>query len=122
DKMIFYVEHEITLAKFKNEIFPMVETAYHQFGFPKQFKIKPVVNKEENEKLIAQFKEEKIEKGKELMIEMTEQSRIAEEQRQKKNNALTEGPLSLGRAINDNEPRSEEHTSELQSRFDLVCR
>ncbi|HLQ74996.1 MAG TPA: PolC-type DNA polymerase III [Alloiococcus sp.] len=104
DKMIFYVEHEITLAKFKNEIFPMVETAYHQFGFPKQFKIKPVVNKEENEKLIAQFKEEKIEKEKELMIEMTEQSRIAEEQRQKINNALTEGPLSLGRSINDNEP------------------
>src|SRR5699024_10016905 len=112
DKMIFYVEHEITLAKFKNEIFPMLETAYHQFEFPKQFKIKPVVNKEEIrkekiEKLISQYKEEKIEKEKELMIEMTEQSRIADEQRQKIYNALTEGPLSLGRSINDNEPISQ---------------
>src|SRR5699024_12200302 len=36
------------------------------------------------------------------------------------NAALT--AREIGVIINDSEPRSEEHTSELQSRFDLVCR
>src|SRR5699024_12647354 len=31
-------------------------------------------------------------------------------------------PLQQGREGRDADPRSEEHTSELQSRFDLVCR
>src|SRR5699024_12145594 len=31
-------------------------------------------------------------------------------------------PSSIGRNVANCHPRSEEHTSELQSRFDLVCR
>lgn len=104
NNITFYVEHEVTLSKFENEIFPMVESAYQQFGFPEHFKIKPVVNQEESSKRIAKFREEKVEKEKQLAVEMTEQSRKAEEQRQKNNGNTHQGPISLGRSINDNEP------------------
>lgn len=102
DKVLFYIEHDVTLGKFEQDFMPKLEAGYRQFGFPEHFKIKPVVDKKAQSDRIAAFRKEKASRDEALAEELTAQLEKANEQRQKQESF--NGPIAMGRPINDQDP------------------
>ena len=51
-QLIFYIEHEVTLPKFKDEFFPPIIEQYRKLGFPENLVIIPEVDKDAAEKVV----------------------------------------------------------------------
>lgn len=102
-KVIFYIEHDITVKKFSSDFFPEIEKQYKKMGFPQQFKITPVVDKETSEKRIQEFKESKEKQDEELAQKLTEHFEQNSKEREKQQKERPSGPIKMGRGISANE-------------------
>jgi len=102
-QVIFYIEHDFTIKKFSEDFFPLIEEEYKRMGFPKNFKIKPVVDKEASEQKIKNFKEEKEEQDTKLAQKLTKHFEQTSKEKQKEKEIRPNGPVQLGRNIPKNE-------------------
>jgi len=103
NQVIFYIEHDFSIKKFSEDFFPLIENEYKRMGFPKHFKIKPVVDKEASEQKIKNFKEEKEEQDTKLAQKLTEHFEKTFKEKQKEKEIRPNGPVQLGRNIPKNE-------------------
>ena len=111
-KPIFYIEHELTLDKFKQDFFTVINEAYHQLGFPDNFRIEPVVDEQKSQARVNEFKEEKEKQDEALAQRLTEQFHEvqARQQQQQAHVDTPSGPIQIGRDIPTNDPIREMET------------
>ncbi|WP_208559669.1 PolC-type DNA polymerase III [Marinilactibacillus kalidii] len=103
-KVIFYIEHELTKDKFSEEFFPKIEAEYIKMGFPKQFKIVPMVDEKLSDEKLTAFKLQKEEEDLQLAERLTKNIEQATINKEKKREAAPSGPIKLGRNIQSNDP------------------
>lgn len=102
--IIFYLEHDFVLSKFSEEFFPEIEKEYIQMGFPRQFKIKPVVDEKAGKKKVEDFKVKKEEEDALMAQRLTQHFEKASAKKEKEKNGKPNGPVQLGRTISSSEP------------------
>lgn len=104
NKLVFYIDHEITKPKFEQEFFPLIQDQYHHFGFPSHFKIKPEIDSEDSARRLEDFRKDKEARDQQLAKEMTAQFEEASQKRQELDTSAPSGPISLGRQIKADMP------------------
>jgi len=103
-KLIFYIEHEVTLQKFKEEFFPPIVSQYKKVGFPENLLILPEVDKEAAEKVTKAVKEKNENDNAKLTKQLTERHQENERNGYNGHGAVKDGPIKIGRNIGKNNP------------------
>lgn len=103
-KVLFYIDHDFVLNKFSEEFFPEIEKHYIRMGFPQQFKIVPIVDKEASQRKVEDFKQQKEEDDALMAQRLTEHFEKASAKKEKQQEERPDGPVQLGRNIPANEP------------------
>jgi len=95
----FYIEHEVTLEKFKKEFLPPIAKQYAKVGFPESLRIIPEVDKQAANKVTKAVKEKNESENAILTKQLTERHQQNEKNGQGK---AHKGPIKLGRSIGKN--------------------
>lgn len=103
-KVVFYIDNDILLNKFSEEFFPAISQEYKRMGFPQEFKIVPVVDKEAIEKKVEDFKQQKEEDDALMAQRLTQHFEQASAKKEKQKEERPDGPVQLGKNIPANEP------------------
>ncbi|HLR92859.1 MAG TPA: PolC-type DNA polymerase III, partial [Atopostipes sp.] len=103
-KIIFYIEHEVTLSKFKEEFFPPIVDQYKKLGFPSDLRIIPEVDERAAEEVVRAVKEKNETENAKLTKELTEKHQQNERNGNNGKNGNVNGPIKIGRAIAQNAP------------------
>ena len=103
-KIIFYIEHEVTLQKFRNEFFPPILDQYKKLGFPDNLMIIPEVDKEAADKVTRAVKEKNENDNAKLTKQLTERHQENERNGYNGHGAPKGGPIKIGRKIGKNNP------------------
>lgn len=104
DTVVFYIEHQVTLEKFKKEFFPAINKEYKRLGFPDNFLILPKVDKKASEELSNAVKEKNTNETEELTKLLTQKHQEKEQNNKQNGKGSSTGPIKIGRAISKQAP------------------
>ncbi|MER2064045.1 MAG: PolC-type DNA polymerase III N-terminal domain-containing protein, partial [Alkalibacterium sp.] len=100
---VFLIDQELAKEKYENDFLPKISQSYHQLGFPKQFKLVPLVDTHAHAKKVEEFKLQKEEDDQILAQEYTRLVEKAEKKKEENKDMKSDGPIKLGRPIPANE-------------------
>ena len=100
---VFLIDQELAKEKYETDFLPKISQSYHQLGFPKQFKLVPVVDAHAHEKKVEEFKLKKEEDDQIMAQEYTRLVEKAEKKKEENKDNKADGPIKLGRPIPANE-------------------
>lgn len=103
-QLIFYIEHEVTLPKFKDEFFPPIIEQYRKLGFPENLVIIPEVDKDAAEKVVQSVTEKNETDNAKLTKQLTERHQENERNGYNGHGGAKGGPIKIGRNIGKNNP------------------
>ena len=103
NKIIFYIEHEVTLTKFSEEFFPPIVEQYKKLGFPSDLRIIPEVDENAAEEVTRAVMEKNESENAILTKKLTEQHQ-QNERNGTNGGAAANGPVKIGRSIAQNAP------------------
>src|SRR5699024_4259575 len=104
NKVIFYIEHEVTLSKFNEKFFPPIIEQYKKIGFPSDLRIIPEVDVNAAEEVTRVVKEKNESENAILTKKLTEKHQQNEQNGNTGGSVSTNGPIKLGRSISKNTP------------------
>jgi len=102
-KVIFYIEHEVTLSKFSEEFFPPIVEQYKKIGFPSDLRIIPEVDENAAEEVTKAVMEKNESENAILTKKLTEKHQ-QNERNGTNGGAAANGPVKIGRNISQNTP------------------
>ena len=103
-KLIFYIEHEVTLSKFTEEFFPPIIEEYKKVGFPHDLRIIPEVDHKAAEEVAKAVIEKNESENAVLTKKLTEKHQENERNGHGSGGGSASGPVKLGRNISSSAP------------------
>lgn len=100
NKLIFYIEHEVTLSKFNEEFFPPIIQQYKKVGFPSDLRIIPEVDFKAAEEVTKAVKEKNESENAILTKKLTEKH----QENERNGTGAATGPVKIGRNISSSAP------------------
>lgn len=103
-KLMFYIEHEVTLSKFNEEFFPPIIEEYKKVGFPRDLRIIPEVDFKAAEEVTKAVIEKNESENAVLTKKLTEKHQENERNGHGSGGGSASGPVKIGRNISANAP------------------